>query len=75
MTFQVGDRIQGVDEYSFITGTIVELLEGPKIAIIVPDSYKNPLGWSSGIRWSVWYEWIKLVEPAAGIPAYMDLFI
>ena len=73
MSFQVGDRIQGVDEYSFLSGVVVSLY-GPNTVIIDPDSYVNPLNWASNHRWYVENEWIKLESnPVQAL--YEELFL
>jgi hypothetical protein len=73
MSFQVGDRIQGVDEYSFLSGVVVSLY-GPNTVIIDPDSYENPFYWAFGIRWYIEYEWIELEShPAQAL--YEELFL
>lgn len=71
--FQVGDRIEGVGDYSFLSGVVVDLY-GPNTVIITPDSYENPLHWESGFDWYVEYEWIQL-ESQPALALYEELFL
>lgn len=73
MNLQVGDRIEGVGDYSFLRGVVVSLY-GPDTVIVDPDSYVNPLNWAPGHRWYIENEWIQL-ESLPALALYEELFI